>query len=404
MKLTPPTSWSRWLLVAAAVAMLTAGSLSIAVSQILLGVALVALATGGLRTWPRTGLEIPTACLFAWAALMVPLSTDPGQSLLYLRRFYLFAALWVVAAVAVDETNRRRLFWALMAGGTVLAGWGVVTALVSTGALFGRRMAGMSGAMTSGALLMMVGLVAVGAAATGGLGRRTRLLAGAVAALTLVGLVQTFTRSAWLGYLVGLGAMAVALRPRWAGLAVAGVVATVVLLLGLPDGVLPEKLAARLDPAAIRADKSTQRRLETWRGGLAMVRDRPLTGVGDRGLEEVGPRYYGDENTVYHGHMHSNPVHLAVIWGVPGLALALFLTGAQVVVPWRRWRLLRADPRRGPPWARAWLLGAFAVWAGFFVAGLTEWYLGDAESHQMYLGILGAALGGCAADAATPRD
>ncbi|MCP4574243.1 MAG: O-antigen ligase family protein [bacterium] len=392
-----PKTWSRRLLVAAAVAMLFTCSLSIAVSQSLLGVALVALAAGGRRAWPRTDLEIPTVCLFAWAALMVPLSTDPGQSLFYLRRFYLFAALWVVAAAAVGETNRRLLFWALLAGGTVLSGWGLVTALVEHGGLFNRRMAGISGAMTSGALLLMVGLVAAGATVTRGLGRRSRLVAGAVAVLVLVGLVQTLTRSAWLGYLAGLGTLGMALRPRHAVLALVAVTAVAVLLLALPHGWLPDRLAKRLDPVEIAADKSTQRRLETWRGGLVMIEAHPVTGVGDRGLTAIGPDYYGDENTLYHGHMHSNLVHLAVIWGVPGLALGLFLMVAQVVVPWRRWRRMRTPSRRGPPWARAWTLGALAVGVGFFVAGLTEWYFGDAESYQMYLAILGAGLGGGAA-------
>lgn len=394
-----PSTWSRRLLLAAAAAMLAAGSLSIALSQILLGIALLALAAGGRHAWPRTGLELPTLCLFAWAVLMVPFSTDAGQSFLYLRRFYLFAALWTVAAAAGDEANRCRLFWAFLAGGAALAVWGLAGALVADGVLFAHRMDGPSGSMTSGALLMMAGLVALGAALTGGLGRRARLAAGAVAALVFLGLLQTLTRSAWLGYLVGLGAMAVALRPRRAVLALAGVVTAVVLLLVLPDGILPERLARRLDPQEIAADRGTQRRLETWRGGLAMVKAHPLTGVGDRGLTDIGPAYYGDGDTLYHGHMHSNLMHLAVIWGLPGLALAVWLTVAQGVVPWRRWRRLRAVTGRGPPWARAWLLGALGVWAGFLTAGLTEWYIGDAESHQMYLAILGAALGGGAAAA-----
>lgn len=400
MHVAPPSRWLRRALVGAVLLMLTAASLSIAVSQILLGVTLVALVLGGRCARTRTGLERPTLLLFAWAALMVPFSTDPGQSLIFLRRFYLYAALWGVAAVAVDEAHRRGLFWALAAGGTVLAGWSAAAALVTTGDLFGRRMGEMSNPMTSGALLMMVGLVAVAVASTCGLARRTRLAAGAVAALTFVGLVQTLTRSAWLGYLVGLGTLTLVLRPRLAWAAAASVAGVVVLLFVLSNGVLPAPVAARFAPDSSGGDRATMRRLETWRGGLAMIGDRPLTGVGDRGLAAIAPEYYGDEDTLYHGHMHSNLVHIAVIWGVPGLLLALNLLGRQLAVPWRRWGPLRTGPRRGPPWARAWLLGAMAVWAAFFTAGLTEWYYGDAESHLMYLAVLGAALGGVPAAAA----
>ncbi|MBK7670714.1 MAG: hypothetical protein IPJ24_04850 [bacterium] len=34
------------------------------------------------------------------------------------------------------------------------------------------------------------------------------------------------------------------------------------------------------------------------------------------------------------------------------------------------------------------------MWMGFFVAGLTEWYFGDAEPMLIYLAVLGIALGG----------
>ena len=44
-----------------------------------------------------------------------------------------------------------------------------------------------------------------------------------------------------------------------------------------------------------------------------------------------------------------------------------------------------------------WVLGTIGVWAGFHVAGLTEWYFGDAESMLLYLGLLGCALAPVAA-------
>ncbi|MBK7670713.1 MAG: O-antigen ligase family protein [bacterium] len=50
-----------------------------------------------------------------------------------------------------------------------------------------------------------------------------------------------------------------------------------------------------------------------------MVKDRPWTGVGDRGLEEISRQYYTSTTDRYWGHLHSNIVHMAAIWGVPGL-------------------------------------------------------------------------------------
>ena len=41
----------------------------------------------------------------------------------------------------------------------------------------------------------------------------------------------------------------------------------------------------------------------------------------------------------------------------------------------------------------AWVLAAVGVWISFFIAGITEWYFGDAESMLIYLAIIGCALG-----------
>ncbi|MBK7670711.1 MAG: hypothetical protein IPJ24_04835 [bacterium] len=70
--------------------MLAAGFLSIAASQLALGLALLLM----LYRWfvqkerpPFTGLERTAAALALWALAMVPLSTNVAQSALYYRRF-----------------------------------------------------------------------------------------------------------------------------------------------------------------------------------------------------------------------------------------------------------------------------------------------------------------------------
>ena len=98
--------------------------------------------------------DIPVA-LAAWALLMIPFSQDPGWSAAYYKRFYLFTAIWVVAAVAGTERNRLLLTWFLFAGAAVVSVAGVVHALRTTGGLFDFRMGQISNPMTSGAMLMM---------------------------------------------------------------------------------------------------------------------------------------------------------------------------------------------------------------------------------------------------------
>ncbi|MFN2371886.1 MAG: O-antigen ligase family protein [Candidatus Krumholzibacteriia bacterium] len=383
-------------LAAAACVLLVAGSLSIAVTQIVLGLALALLLARGVVAGarpPRLGLEGPALALAAWAALMIPFSTDPGQSLVFYRRFYLFAALWVGAAAAGGEGRRAWLLACLLAGAVVSSLWGAGTLLAETGSLFGRRLGQLSNPMTSGAVLMMVVLTAGAVLLQRGLPGRVRAVVAVAALPVLGGLVLTVTRSAWFGLVAGGLAMLVVARPRLLLPAGLGAILLAALLLFAPDGLLPERMARITSAEYLTSGASTSRRLTMWQGGLAMVRDKPLTGMGDRDLRELGPLYYDEDPAYYHGHLHSNPVMFAALWGLPGLVLASVFIGAQAVLLVRQVRGLRRRPPDVAPWAEAWALAAVGVWCGLLVAGCFEWYFGDAETQTLNLAIIGIALG-----------
>lgn len=390
--LTP--SWANLQLALAAV-MLTAANLSIAVSQVALALGLAVLLFrrfGRGEPAPRTGLGRWLLALALWAALMIPFSTAPGQSLLFSRRFFLFAAVWVAAAAAPDRFRQLVLLGAVLTGAAAISFQGMFQVLRGGGSLFSVRVGEMSNPMTSGCLLMVSVLVAGGFLLTTPWRRRAFLLIALAALPVAVGLVQTMTRSAWLGAAAGGAAMLLLVRPRLAGVFAAVVL---VLLLGvprLPEGALPASLRERFDPAYFLAGNSTNQRVMMWNEGWAMVRRHPLTGVGDRDLRDIGPDYYRHPDMMYHGHLHSNPVMLAAIWGVPGLVLGMGFLVLQLGLLVKRWRLLaRLGVRRGP--AAGWVLAGLGVWTGFFIAGLTEWYFGDAESMLLYLAVTGIALG-----------
>ena len=378
-----------------ALLMMTAGFVSIAVSQICLGTALALL----LFRWgvlkqrpPRTGLELSAALLAGWALLMVPLSTDPATSVIFYRRFYLFTAIWVIASVVTTERRRLLLLAFSLAGALAISLYGEIRLLAETGSLFGQRFGAMSNPMTSGSWLMMMLLMGLGFLLAGGHRRRVRLALGVILVPIFLGTVLTMTRSAILGLLGGLGIMLLMSHRRWfLGFAVTAVV-SLVLLFGFGYKFLPPAYERRLSLDYQLSGTNTSVRLEMWQAGWEMVKDRPWTGFGDRSLETLAPDYYGDENTVYHGHLHSNYVHLAVIWGVPGLILGLLFMVTPMVLLIRRWWALRrtADP---PLILSAWVLGAMGMWTGFILAGFTEWYFGDAETMLIYLAFLGCALG-----------
>ena len=375
------------------VVMLIAANLSIAVSQSALGLSFLVLMFRRFRLkqpLAPVGLGRWVLALAVWALIMIPFSTDPGQSLVFFKRFSLFAALWVGATVAVDSRRQWLLLGAVLVGALSISLYGQISIWQQTGTLFQTRLGEMSNPMTSGCLLMMSLLLAVGGMLNAACRWRTRLYIGLAALPVAVGLVQTMTRGAWLGMAAGIGAMILVSRPRLFGVFLLVLIVGVSLVSVLPDDILSASIKERFDPGYLLQGNSTNQRVNMWHEGWAMVRRHPVTGVGDRDLRVIGPDYYQTEGMIYHGHLHSNPVMLAAIWGVPGLLLGMGFLGWQIWLLLRRWK---TSLRLAESPASSWALGAIGVWTGFFVAGLTEWYFGDAESMLLYLALMGVALG-----------
>jgi len=378
--------------------MLTAGYLSIAVSQIALGLALLVM----LYRWvflkeapPVTGLEKTAALLALWALVMIPFSTNVSESLVFYRRFYLFSAIWVAASMATTERRRWLMLGFLLAGSLAISIYGQIHHAQLTGGFLSQRMTVLFNAMTGGALLMMVIMIAAGFLIVPGIGRRTKVVIAVAVSPVILGLVMTMTRSSQLGLLAGLGIMLLLAKPRVFGMFLVFLLLVAAVLAVFGENLMSERMWSRINPQFVVAGDNTSLRLEMWRGGLEMVKAHPITGVGDRGLEEISPDYYTSEGNHYFGHLHSNIVQLAVIWGIPGLIFAQAFIWAGLWFLIKRWRALRRRPAGLPavPATAGWVLGAIGAWISFYIAGLTEWYFGDAETMLIYLAILGCALG-----------
>ena len=372
--------------------MMLASNISIAISELGLGFGLIVLLVGrvtGVLNISRTGLEKSALAVALWALLMIPFSTDPGQSGFFYRRFFLFSTIWVVATAIHNESRRRYLLTALVIGAVAISLFGQISVYRETGSLFLTRLGQMSNPMTSGCLLMMSLLAIVGFLVTEGLGKKWRILLLLASLPVGVGLLQTLTRSAWLGMLAGSLLMLGLVRPRLTGVLLLFVFGLVLLVPNLPDSVVSRTAVQRVSIKNIAQSRSGSERITMWQGGWQIIKQNPLTGVGDRDLTRLAAEYYGDDETNYYGHLHSNPVMLTVIWGVPGLLITSVFMGLPGWLLWRRWRSSLVAQK---PWLRGWVLSALGVWVAFMVAGLTEWYFGDAESMLLYLAIIGVAL------------
>jgi O-antigen ligase len=385
---------SEFLLLGFVLFMAMAGFISIAISQMCLGISLLLLLyRRGVRKvpLPRTGLELGALLLAAWALLNIFFSTDVQTSIIFYRRFFLFSAIWVVAAVINTEHRRFLFLLSGLIGALAISLFGEIQSVIQTGSLFTDRFGAMSNPMTSGSLLMMMLLVGMGFLLAGGHRRWFLVILPLVLLPVLLGTVLTMTRSVLLGVAGGIGVMVLLSHRRWFFAFLLLLLVLVILVLALGESILPARLYGRMNLDYLVSGRNTVVRLEMWQGAWEMVKAKPIFGFGDRNLLTLVPEYYGDSATNYYGHMHSNFVQLAVIWGIPGLFLGLFFIFMPLILLVRRWKDSLGLASHLPV-QTGWILGAIGMWTGFFLAGFTEWYFGDAETMLIYLAFLGCAL------------
>ncbi len=420
----PPASGARRVcdrvLLGAMLGLAPAALLSITVTQILLGLATAALVVRvvldrGLRAY-ATGVEWPLLALVVWAVAMVPLSGDPGQSAVFLRRFWLFTALFAAAGLVRGPHGalmRRGTLAGLLAGGAGAAIYGLARYARAGGAFVDawdgflkNRVDLLQGYMTAGGLMMITCLVVLAFLLTVR-SRRVRLALALAGVPLAAALLLTLTRSAWLGCGVGALVMLFMVRRR---LVAAALLAAAILLV-LAPGPIHDRAVSTLAPAGLRETP----RLAMWGVGLEMIRDHPVTGVGDHDLNALYWQYrerdaggpvsreaYPTGPILVIGHLHNNVLQIAAIWGLPGLILAVVFMVMLLRRLLRLWRDLRAGPGDpddpAPP--EGWVLAAVGVWWAFVIAGMFEWNFGDAEVAQLVWLVCGLALGADRAAAA----
>ncbi len=145
-----------------------------------------------------------------------------------------------------------------------------------------------------------------------------RLLHFAGFLCTLICLVFTWTRGAWLGMLIGLLFFFAFLGKRSLGN---------LFLFALPAvaaaSFLPKRILTRFSSIGLFAESSVRYRFYTWRGVLRMLAAHPFgIGVGDAAFYAVYPQYAvsGTETVM---HAHRLLLQIAVSLGVVGAILFL---------------------------------------------------------------------------------
>ncbi len=360
---------------AALLVLVLALPLSIAVSEVALGVVLLAWLAS--RPWSRPQprgwqlVALATGGLVAAWLLASATADDSWASLVKARKIWSIALVLVVAERARESRRGDRLAAAALLGGGVSAAFGLFAYAadrLSRSIPWHRLESVFSTAMTTGNVFATLAVAALGELLSPRVRGVLHLVGVAVLACLVGALLGTLTRSAWLAFLAGAAVLLVRLRPRH----LLALTAAVAVLVALGPYELRSRAVSVIDPT----HPTNAGRISLWKSGAAALADHPWTGVGLADHYDFIERYRRPDATFHAGHFHNNLVQVAVSTGLLGLLAYVAWMGIVGGL------LARAAAARR--WGRG--LVGLAVWVAFQAHGMFDWSFGDAEvANQFFL-------------------
>jgi hypothetical protein len=221
--------------------------------------------------------------------------------------------------------------------------------------------------------------------------RRKRNRVGVALLVAIVGMVGalllTVTRASWLAFGIST-ALILLLSVRRRMVLLAGVLAIPLILAGL-FLLQQERKIGFIDPL----DQSTSWRATVWREGFHLLVSKPrhlLVGIGMDSIKSHWREWdLFDKGRLPWGHMHSNPLQIALERGVPALLVWL---GLLIVYARTIWQTLRNNRTRLNWIEHGILLGALGGLVGFFISGLVHYNWGDSEVIMIFYFMMGLVL------------
>lgn len=352
-------------------AFIAALQFSIAASNILLAltaVCWIALLVRQQRRPSAPGFFLALAA-FALATLVSSVfSLSPRESLIDSRQLLLFAIVPIVYDL-VTPSRARLVTVLIITVGAVSAAIGIVQYSLLQFDTLGRRPEGTLNYMTYSGDLMLIVCIAVAQLV---FERRGRSWPALVMPALVVALVVTFTRNAWVGVLAGT-ALLFALRDF-------RLLALLPVAVALVFAFAPERLTDRMVSMFDLRDPSNRDRLAMTRTAGAIIRDRPLTGVGPNMIPQVYARYRDkDAFNETSLHLHNVPLQIAAERGLPALAAWLWFVAAAAITLLKQFRRGIEAPLAA---------GGLAALAAMLTAGLFEHNFGDSEFLMLFLVII----------------
>ena len=419
--------------------------LSIAATSICLALLVCALLLEIMATgqWPPladTALKRALLAFFAVTFLLTPFAVNVRQSLFGLSNLADMAVFFPLYLACADRAALKRMLSFFMAGVLMVAVYGVMQHYLEVDIFrLSRpfsflkhlnddltapvRISGFSSYMTlAGQLSMAIPLMTASLLAQ----RERAKKIGWLAAMLLgsVALMWTFTRSAWLGAMLGIIVVGtlhlgkkfllpiLALLLLLAGSVFvqqqrqkereefveryqqqfAGNAAPTSMMPPTPPAALlpPESSELRDRLISMFSTKDNRERLYTWQSALAMIADYPFAGIGHGNYSDLCPQYRAAYPITFtsDAHAHNNLLQVAVVGGIPLFISFLWLWGAMFRATYQAYRrALKSDLD-----LQAITLGACGALIAFFMQGLFEYNWGDSEVVMLLWGLLACAV------------
>jgi putative inorganic carbon (HCO3(-)) transporter len=366
---------------------------SIAGFELTLGAAIVAMIVLRVKPkWPP--IWLPVSLFFLGTVVSWLASGDLRGGLPQIKKFYVYAMVFVVAGTFQNVAQIRWLALGWAAAASASAGLGLYQfydkyqdALDKHqnfyDAYVADRITGFLDHWMTFSGEMMMAFLIIGAAVFFSVDRRWVVWLVAAGALIGAALVAAETRSMWAGGACG-GIYLLWFWRRWTVLALP--VAAIILLLVNPFGI-GDRERSIVQPHG--EEDSNSHRDVTRRIGWAMIKAHPWLGVGPEQVGKVYKSYVPADvkklPSGYYQHLHNVYIHYAAERGVPTMLMLL-------------WMLLRAlydfvrTLRRLPAEASSmrWVLHmSVAVIIAIMVAAWEEVNLGTSVVLAMFLAVVG---------------
>jgi O-antigen ligase len=373
--------------------------ISITFSEALYAIAfivwLIKVVSQGKKSLRYTGLEIPGGIVLGIVYILAILfSPSPLESAEILKKFILLGLLPLIANSLNSEIEKNRLINVWLLGATMASIWTIIEYFRGTsrpGGFFGCITFGHFALMFLGVSLSLIGLKNY---------KRTFILSVLIFIVGIFALFLTFTRGAWIGFIVGLVLFFI-IKRKWLFLAtstVALILIVSVLFIYFPNsepGKAVRSLLQPFDKQAPRVVGSNLRHWYKWKASWMMFTEHPLFGVGPYQFEKELPNYLSEEVKAEileifehrsYGHAHSIYFDYLATMGIIGFSALLFFF-------YTIFRLLISKYRScDSTFEKNLVLGVLIAVVSFCIGGLTHQSFNDSEILLNLCFLLGLVL------------